>query len=696
MIYIDEQILHFIKEKKETTVSKKSTPLFKICVEKVIGRERLPLTELFQQLKEKCQQKYGFSQPFKRTINHYFAKTGMLTILYHEIDNKCMIENNIEVFGNHYTDFSLFYSYSQEVQVNCAMNGQLKKTVVQEVYEYKDTGFTYVFTTGESPLVEIVFDIQKLTPQLLQDSLSLLDFKSNITIGHSNIIRRKIKIFEEIFQPVNVSTEMVDYQVTSSGGTQQLVYTFNGEMYSVKNEINYIGKSTNLFECVLNTQFTDKYYTFDCYMYKGENVSTKVLSERLRLAAEISSFEMKEFSADLPNATQKILKQKKDLLYLPENPSLPILRWKFEKVYYLRAIYNGEMSIKVNGLFETFFFYKMCIRTQKDTYGKTPFLEYKSRTKLTNDVYEFNSDFNLVRPVDEKPSFEENTIDSKQLLILLNPKYKSIEQYEKIRNDMLVKYCENKIVFAVDQTIFKDINCTFGNNADVVFFNSEKDVDNLKEGGRLIGLVEKIDFNLLVQNLKKIGIDLEETELVKIDETYRKFVFKKHTLTNDIFLLCDKVDIYDLMTKTTDQKCIAMFNTYLKKGKFELVTKPSYDMLKEFYHMKKYVNPLKSPNLLKAYCLFEKSYVREKVDAVPLKKYKTDFKLLRQQLLDTLDLFCKHKIDYGSLNLENGLMVSVEPDGYVRLVFADYSNLQINPNVYKDKYDVIPILEYLS
>ena len=738
-------------------------------------------------------------------------------------------------------------------------------------------GYTYVFTkitvkTNVSYEFEIEFDIEKLTIETIKESLLIIDskFESNLSNEQSNIILQKIKNIKPL-QPINISEDNYltfkenKYQVTNKlDGERSLIYCSDA-LYSIKKKVNYIGPSVNL-ESLLDTEFfKGKYYVFDCYIYRGNNISKESLSNRLKYANEIVKSNtlliMKKFSSDLLEYSEELLKtlnkdENDGLIYTPEDPTkvLNIFKWKFPEKMSIdfRVKYDGEMSIKTDGVFKTTFFYNLCIYTDKN--DSAPFkikdgnASYKSDKKLIeNGIYEFiyQGEFILLRQREDKtrPNYIKTAnnvwkdimhpFESYKLLDMFRPLYKYRKYHNRIKRDMITKFCKNKQVldlgvgrggdlfkyenaqtekvFGVEpyETNYKDLQKRLVesvsefkhkvklitttaqdtptilenvgiNGVDVVssffslsfFFFPSKPEDlmnfvqtvsqTLKEDGLFIGttidggetrkllmsmpektfnfgdgfvkmnkdetitfevkgtivetqLESLVDFDRLVQQLKLVGIELDQTSFFEskdlppneniLNGLYRKFVFKKNTLSVDIKNLCTEMNIYDLMSRTTDEKCIKMFDEYLKMSNkfdvFKIPIKHHYDIMNEFYNMKKFIHTYDSINLLKAYSLYgdrlNKSYVREKIpeNAVLLSAYKKkeNYPALRDQLVRTLGLF-KNKIDYGSLN--DGLMVSEQKDGLVRLIFNDYSKMKISPDEFKDHTDVVKILEYLK
>jgi len=227
-----------------------------------------------------------------------------------------------------------------------------------------------------------------------------------------------------------------------------------------------------------------------------------------------------------------------------------------------------------------------------------------------------------------------------------------------------------------------------------------------------------VDFKKLVEKLKDVGISLENSDFFPESENtlskeefflnslYRSFVFKKENITEKIDFLCNTDNMYDLITKSNDEKCLDIFRTILKEKKnsfdtYDFEPENIHHILKNFYLIKKYINPIKSINLLKTYTLFgdrlHKTLVMQKIPekSVKLRDYKdkTDYISIREQLVDTVLKLKEKNINYGNLTLD-GLLVNKDNTGLVRLIFYDYSKISDTSNT--DDEQLIFLLNYLS
>lgn len=224
-----------------------------------------------------------------------------------------------------------------------------------------------------------------------------------------------------------------------------------------------------------------------------------------------------------------------------------------------------------------------------------------------------------------------------------------------------------------------------------------------------------VNFDELTTQLAMVGIILVDTSFFENDKSlmpdenklnglYRRFVFRKHTMTESVQSLCTKKSIVDLLTHMEDKQCIDLFKKMVgsKVDFFEIPPEHIYDALQEFYITKKYINPIDSFNLIKTLSItgedrLHKVVIREKIPttAVLLKNYKKkeNYPILREQLLQTIAQLQKQQIDYGSLTLD-GLMVNEEKDGMIRLLFYDYSHMK-KGEIGTDHQNIVDILKFI-
>ena len=721
--------------------------------------------------------------------------------------------------------------------------------------------------------LEIEFDIPKLKFNLIEESLSFLKdelFTSNLSLLQiENILSEANPLISKVNppKPVNIidddiiSSKLKQFYYVTNKLDGQRYYLFfkNDKVYSIQNrnvkllniKKSYIDISISIADVEF---FEDKYYFFDCYLFKSKFIFENDLKTRLEnvdklVSTNPSIFIKKEFSNHLLEDTDRLLKtldrSKNDgLIYTPLSIKMPVYKWKFPE----------KMSLDFRVVEKQKNVYDLCVYTEKDQAGYTPFSIYKTKEPLEpNGIYEFtyqNKEFVLLRKRDdkEKPNFKSitgkpNTVDSVwrdmknpfeeyRLVNLFKPIRKMRRLHNLIKRNLISSYCKQKIVLdlgignggdlskylnANTSFIFgvepydknynellnrltdelkdkvklikkraqdtKDIVKIVGNKGvDIVssffslsfFFFKDRptDVDelvqtisqNLKEGGYFIGttidgektkkflqkqnnqkfefeggyiklnddetvIIESIgnivqtqkeslvDFKKLVDKLKDVDIILENSDFFPPSENalskeeyhlnslYRTFVFKKENITEKIDLLCDTDNIYDLITKSEDEKCFDIFRTILsKKNKFntyQIEPENINHILHVFYLVKKYINPIKSINLLKTYSLFgdrlHKTLVMQKIpeNAIKLSDYKnkSDYPAIRNQLVDTLSKLNKNNINYGNLTLD-GLMVSKDNTGLVRLLFYDYS--KISDKDKSDNEQLVYLLNFLS
>ena len=230
-----------------------------------------------------------------------------------------------------------------------------------------------------------------------------------------------------------------------------------------------------------------------------------------------------------------------------------------------------------------------------------------------------------------------------------------------------------------------------------------------------------VNFQLLTNKLAEVGIFLKEKDSEmfpkcglknvneeKLNSFYRTFVFHKDEIRKDINNICKAKNIYDLVTTSDDERCFGLFRDVLKTqiknvDIFPIDTKDIYKAMFEFYMIKKYINPIDSFNFIKALCIFgdrlHKTMILQKIpdSAVKLRDYKnkTDFPILKDQLVDSLEKLREKKINYGRVN-PDGLMVYKDDTGLLVLLFFDYSMTEYDPKQYSDVEDAKKLLEFLN
>jgi len=229
-----------------------------------------------------------------------------------------------------------------------------------------------------------------------------------------------------------------------------------------------------------------------------------------------------------------------------------------------------------------------------------------------------------------------------------------------------------------------------------------------------------VDFDKLIDKLAYAGIFLEKSvsfspcsDMIddnerKLNSMYITFVFRKDNISESINKLCNKNNIYDLVTRSNDEHCISIFQKIISNmSNIDIEKFPpeeAYNALLYFYNVKKYINPLNSMNLPKVYALFgdrlHKTLVSEKIpsNAVALRNYKNkdDFLALKDQLSTTMELLRLHHINYGNLTLDGLLVIPKDQTGLVKLLFHNYENIQYKPEEYSDNKNYIKLLEYLN
>ena len=222
-----------------------------------------------------------------------------------------------------------------------------------------------------------------------------------------------------------------------------------------------------------------------------------------------------------------------------------------------------------------------------------------------------------------------------------------------------------------------------------------------------------VNFKRLERSLKDVGIVLRDTSFFPrcegldgkeqiLNSMYRTFVFQKEKLQSKIDELCDTQSIYDLMTTSGTRECDKLFEKYLLKipttESYKIPPEHVYNVMRQFYFLKKYINEMDYFTLRKGYALYgdrlHKTIVMERVpsSAISLRdflsqpqpselsiKRKLDIQAVYDQIKETAELLQTKNIDYGSYT-EDGIMVDSTSDGLVRVIFYDYSNTTISKN----------------
>ena len=414
MFYLDDDIKRFIEYcKHQYNIRDKSTqPEFEIRINSV-------QQYIFDFLILECRKKY--KEVIKEsTVNIYETTTDGIANQYREIiekgkkiyQSKTGKEKRDKMYTfKDQTQHLIRYSFSIEQTINCPENTS-KLCLTRQRYRFEfDTlkGYTYMFTFITNKTydnkksydfeVEIEFDIEKMTPELISESINELlssFLLSNLSNDYSKYVYDRIFRFEKLIpKPVNIKETDSDtlkdnvYYVTNKlDGQRFLLYFFDGNIYSIQNRNVKFLCETKINNCLVDTEFfKNKYYLFDCYMYESNDILNKNLSERLEYCKLIKEsnplFEIKSFSKQLLTETKNLLdtlnKDENDgLIYTPENFSkkLPVFKWKFPEKMSIdfRVVKDSQNSS----------LYTLCVFTKTDKYGKTPFeIPFKIKDELT-------------------------------------------------------------------------------------------------------------------------------------------------------------------------------------------------------------------------------------------------------------------------------------------------------------------------
>ena len=223
-----------------------------------------------------------------------------------------------------------------------------------------------------------------------------------------------------------------------------------------------------------------------------------------------------------------------------------------------------------------------------------------------------------------------------------------------------------------------------------------------------------VNFKRLEWALKEVGIVLKESKFFPrceealdgneqiLNSLYRTFVFQKEKIQSKIEALCTRQTIYDLMTTSSTRKCDKLFEEFvLKTPTVESYTVPVehvYNVMKQFYFLKKYINDMDFFTLRKGYALYgdrlHKTIVMERIPstAITLREFlsqpapigseigrQSSIKAIYDQIKETAEVLQVSNINYGSYT-EDGIMVNTTSDGLVQAIFYDYTNTTISKN----------------
>ena len=190
-----------------------------------------------------------------------------------------------------------------------------------------------------------------------------------------------------------------------------------------------------------------------------------------------------------------------------------------------------------------------------------------------------------------------------------------------------------------------------------------------------------------------------------LNSLYRTFVFKKREISKEIESLCKKNTFANLLTKSTQDCHDVLGKIKLHNGCIDTIPrKDIYNALQQFYFYKKHIDVFSSPQFVKWYSVYgtriDKKSVLEYLQpdkVVLLQNYtaKSDFPILREQFITTLEKLHSQSIRYT--NFKNGLCVYKDDDdsGNIRLLFTDYNAFEIDKGD-EDGAEIQKLLELLN
>jgi len=478
----------------------------------------------FNALLQKCIRRYKIKKEDLKfntsTVTIYNMKKDGLTTEFREIESKdgkmCQIKNGKEHIDRSYRlgksgdIYTIRYSSSKETTMDCPDTSDVKNitsvlTRNRRRFEY-DTGknYTYMFTQikekgGKDTKYEfeIEYDIKKLSPVIIQNSLWLITdyFQTNLTIDKVDSLLKGPKAPFAQFdreahlmppKPVNIKYDSYQtlrsnrYTVTNKlDGERFLLFFIDGYVYARQGDkVVYITVSDKeLDNTLIDAEFfKDQFHFFDCYMFQNRPLQRELLDQRLQFAEEAAKtdhalFVMKKFYKNLYKDTETLLESlpKEDndgLIYTPQQiaPNQPVFKWKFPEKMSIdfRVIQAGQDGAKYK--------YYLCVYTPKDQKGETMFeidgrsAIYLSDTELENKtIYEFMYDkavkkfvLHRPRPDKDRPNFVNVAIDvfkdmvhpfeSHKLLELFKPMFKFRKYHNQIKREIINYFCEDKTV----------------------------------------------------------------------------------------------------------------------------------------------------------------------------------------------------------------------------------------------------------
>lgn len=552
MIHIDNVFINKVKNDYDTAEAHiKSNMEFEIRIsEEECGYGVYPL--LFKSLLSICNKNEQYNKIVSESIvNIYQKKEKGLTTEYRQINTNyigidkqikksekiCQIKTKPETKDIYYRGKNLNYcfrlSFSQENQIDCPLNkDKLILTRKRERREF-DTGkgYMFVFTIVEQSdkkdqqlEIEIEYKLDELSVDVAEQSITELMnlyLLSNISIDREKSIIKKFndmligerkKIYNPP-KPINLNDRInqkdshniydiftkkgYSYQVTNKlDGERCYLLFINDQVFSIQNDIvNFVcmieqeEEKEEKYSIVDTEKFMDKYYFFDCYVYKGKTVYHSLLSDRLKYASLLAKtntnlFVMKEFSQLLAKQTRDLLltlnrEENDGIIYTPENPllNLPIYKWKFPE--------KMSIDFKVEKFGQKGEIYKLFVG---DEAGVIPFLIdkkqalYISKDKLDDGgIYEFtynkeNQKFVLLRQRKDKksPNFKFTAIDvwkdiqdpftEEKLKDLFRPLHFMRKYHNQIKREMINEFCRDKKILDLgignggDLPKYKDAN----------------------------------------------------------------------------------------------------------------------------------------------------------------------------------------------------------------------------------------------
>lgn len=260
-----------------------------------------------------------------------------------------------------YKDFFIKIAHSIETPID-PIDRPIKMTRVRKRTSFNDEFLTYALTKVGLDTYEFEiefklynnFDLTDIATQSIENILPLLVSPENkvntyLPINTQTAVRESFKNLRiKEAKPVNISRQDIvpirssDYTVTNKLDGERFFIVFNIHGAHAVNERIVDKLTSKKFQStsVLDTErFSEIFYTFDCMIYNGQDLTEKKHSERLTYAEKLVNNKiviMKKFYDNVVSGTATLLREidyntNDGLIYTPNARyhSPDIYKWKF-------------------------------------------------------------------------------------------------------------------------------------------------------------------------------------------------------------------------------------------------------------------------------------------------------------------------------------------------------------------------------